>query len=64
MMSPYPTDPQDYVKYEYIALEASEREEVEAKLLEVVDRHWYLRPLFSYAMDDALWHTDTSDEEW
>ena len=53
-----------FAKYDQIALEVSGRAEVAAKLEEVVDRHWYQKPMFSYAMDDSLWHTDTSDEEW
>ena len=53
-----------FTKYDYIALEASGRDQVESKLVEIVDRHWYHKPIFSYAMDDELWHTDTSDEEW
>ena len=53
-----------FTKYEHIALEASGRQTVDAKLREVVDKHWYHKPIFSYAMDEALWHTDTSDEEW
>jgi hypothetical protein len=30
----------------------------------LVNGHWYGRNLFSYEMDESLWHTDTSDEEW
>ncbi|KAL1584408.1 hypothetical protein WHR41_06308 [Cladosporium halotolerans] len=30
----------------------------------LVEGHWYGRNTYSYEMDDLLWHTDTSDEEW
>ncbi|KAK5166309.1 uncharacterized protein LTR77_008570 [Saxophila tyrrhenica] len=53
-----------FSKYEHIALEASGRENVAAKLGSIVNQHWYQQPLFSYQMDEDLWHTDTSDEEW
>lgn len=54
-----------FEKYSHITLEVKEsREAVRAKLEEVAERHWYHKPLFSYAMDEELWHTDTSDEEW
>lgn len=52
-----------FTKYDHIALEAGNREEVVAKLEQIVDRHWYQKPIFSYEMDETLWHTDTSDEE-
>ena len=53
-----------FTNYDDIALEASGREQVETEVTEIVDKHWYQKPLFSYAMDESLWHTDTSDEEW
>ncbi|KAF2160743.1 hypothetical protein M409DRAFT_70272 [Zasmidium cellare ATCC 36951] len=53
-----------FEKYSHITLEVKGREAVREKLEEVRERHWYHRPLFSYAMDEELWHTDTSDEEW
>jgi hypothetical protein len=52
-----------FTKYDYIALEASGRTHVEAQLARIVGGHWYQNPIFSYAMDEELWHTDTSDEE-
>lgn len=52
-----------FTKYEHIAFEAKGREAVQARLEVVVERHWYQQPIFSYAMDEGLWHTDTSDEE-
>lgn len=51
-------------EYEHITLEASGREEVVAKLGKVRERHWYCGNVYSYAMDEEVWHTDTSDEEW
>jgi len=49
----------------HIALEVrGSREEVRARVGEVREGHWYCRPLFGRAMDDGLWHTDTSDEDW
>jgi hypothetical protein len=30
----------------------------------LVEGHWYGRNTFSYDMDEMVWHTDTSDEEW
>ncbi|KAK3079706.1 hypothetical protein LTS18_004091 [Coniosporium uncinatum] len=54
-----------FEKCSHIALEVQgDREEVREKVAELVEGHWYCRPMFSQAMDDGLWHTDTSDEEW
>lgn len=53
-----------FSKYEHLNLEVRGREEVARRLKEVVEKHYYEKPLFSYAMDESLWHTDTSDEEW
>ena len=58
-----PAGDEFFTKYDHIALEAGTREEVVAKLDQIVDSHWYQKPIFSYEMDEALWHTDTSDEE-
>ena len=52
-----------FMKYEHIALEARGREAVEEWLEIVVEKHWYQGRVFTYAMDEGLWHTDTSDEE-
>jgi hypothetical protein len=40
------------------------RETVGDRVRALVNGHWYGRNLFSYEMDESLWHTDTSDEEW
>lgn len=40
------------------------REEVQRRLRGLAEGHWYGRNIFSYAMDEGIWHTDTSDEEW
>jgi hypothetical protein len=40
------------------------RETVRDRVGALVNGHWYGQNLFSYEMDEALWHTDTSDEEW
>ncbi|KAK4548459.1 hypothetical protein LTR36_009369 [Oleoguttula mirabilis] len=40
------------------------KEAVHAKLGDLVEQHWYHKPTFTLAMDEELWHTDTSDEEW
>ncbi|EME43484.1 hypothetical protein DOTSEDRAFT_72757 [Dothistroma septosporum NZE10] len=53
-----------FAKYDHITMQISGRDEVKAKLEEIAEEHWYHRPLFSYAMDESVWHTDTSDEEW
>lgn len=53
-----------FSKYEHLNLEVRGREAVAEKLRDVIAGHWYEKPLFSYAMDEELWHTDTSDEEW
>ncbi|KAK5125553.1 hypothetical protein LTR85_000664 [Meristemomyces frigidus] len=53
-----------FTKYEHLALRVEGREAVQKKLEEIVEQHWYHKPIFSYAMDEDLWHTDTSDEEW
>lgn len=52
-----------FTKYEHIAVEERERDTVQARLEVIVHKHWYQQPIFSYAMDESLWHTDTSDEE-
>lgn len=66
-----PEESEEYVvgqavfeKYSHITLEVQGQEAVREKLEEVTELHWYHQPLFSYAMDEDLWHTDTSDEEW
>ena len=53
-----------FTKYEHIALEVTGVAEVRRKLEDTVEQHWYQSYMFSYAMDDLLWHTDTSDEDW
>ncbi|KAK4621354.1 hypothetical protein CLAFUW4_07148 [Fulvia fulva] len=53
-----------FAKYDHITMRVDGQEAVRAKLEEIAERHWYHRPLFSYAMDESQWHTDTSDEEW
>lgn len=40
------------------------REAVRERVRSLVDGHWYGKNTFSYEMDELLWHTDTSDEEW
>lgn len=40
------------------------RETVSDRVRSLVNGHWYGKNLFSYEMDEMLWHTDTSDEEW
>jgi hypothetical protein len=40
------------------------REIVGDRVRALVNGHWYGQNLFSYEMDETLWHTDTSDEEW
>lgn len=49
---------------DHIRLEAVGRDAVRERIAEVMESHWYHKPMFSYVMDDGLWHTDTSDEEW
>lgn len=53
-----------FTEYEHIALEADGRDVVMEKLDNVAEKHWYHKPIFSYEMDDEMWHTDTSDEDW
>lgn len=53
-----------FTKYEYISLELKGREEVREKLRTLEYEHFYQGPVFSYAIDEGVWHTDTSDEEW
>ena len=56
--------PASFVEYDHITLEAKGRDEVQQKLQRVVEKHWYEKALHSYPMDEDVWHTDTSDEEW
>jgi hypothetical protein len=44
-----------FVKFDRLILEVSGRNEVHAKLTDVVQAHWYCQSLFSYAMDEKLW---------
>jgi hypothetical protein len=44
-----------FVNFDRLILEVSGRDEVCAKLEEVVKDHWYCQSLFSYAMDEQLW---------
>ncbi|KAF2766673.1 hypothetical protein EJ03DRAFT_344944 [Teratosphaeria nubilosa] len=59
-----------FTKYEHLALQVGdvggERDvqAVKRRLAALVDGHWCVGPIFTYAMDDAVWFTDTSDEEW
>ncbi|KAI7366132.1 hypothetical protein KC336_g21354, partial [Hortaea werneckii] len=60
---------QHFTDYENITLQADSssvegKEGVRARLGEAIERHWYQKPVFTYAMDETVWHTDTSDEEW
>ena len=54
----------DFTDFENITAEATGREAVASKLEQITDRHWYGKNIFSYDLDEVLWHTDTSDEEW
>jgi len=51
-------------EHHYVALEVKGKGAVHVKLADIVEQHWYQKPIFGHAMDDDLWHTDTSDEEW
>lgn len=53
-----------FAEFEHIALEVHGSELVRSKLETLVEQHWYHNPLFTYAMDEGTWHTDTSDEDW
>ena len=55
---------QFFTEYEYITLEADGRDVVVERLGSVAENHWYHKPIFSYEMDEEMWHTDTSDEDW
>lgn len=63
-LSSFYTRHAQFTDYEQITLETTGKQEVKVKLEELQEKHWYHRPLFSYAMDEDVWHTDTSDEEW
>jgi hypothetical protein len=56
--------PASFVEYDHITLEAKGSDLVQQKLQRVVEQHWYEKALHSYPMDEDVWHTDTSDEEW
>jgi hypothetical protein len=43
---------------------ARAREAVGERVRSLVDGHWYGQNTFSYEMDEMVWHTDTSGEEW
>nr|POE56718.1 hypothetical protein CFP56_33690 [Quercus suber] len=62
---PAPAVPDElFASYDYIAFEArGDPRAVRDKVAGLVEAHWYHRAIFSYAMDEELWHTDTSDEE-
>lgn len=53
-----------FTRYEHVNLQFEGRKLVRKELAKVVEGHWYHGPLFSYLMDEEVWHTDTSDEEW
>ena len=40
------------------------REAIGERVRALVEGHWYGKNTFSYEMDEMVWHTDTSDEEW
>ncbi|WPH00816.1 Hypothetical protein R9X50_00364600 [Acrodontium crateriforme] len=47
-----------------VTLEATGIGHVANRLDQAISSHWYQRPIVSFPMDDGLWYTDTSDEEW
>lgn len=53
-----------FTDYENITVHVQGRAAVRARLAELPAHHWYQKPVFTYAMDDTVWHTDTSEEEW
>jgi len=58
-----PAGGEAFTEYSHIALEARGRDEVKTKMGRCVEGHWYQKPVFSYALDEEMWHTDTSEEE-
>lgn len=40
------------------------RDAVSQRMQSLVEGHWYGSHLHSYDMDEGIWYTDTSDEEW
>lgn len=64
--SPPPGEPaggEAFTQFSHIALEARGLHDVKAKMERCVEGHWYQKPIFSYALDEEMWHTDTSEEE-
>ncbi|KAI6897383.1 hypothetical protein KC318_g10282 [Hortaea werneckii] len=60
---------QHFTDYENITLQADSgdfegKDGVRKRIGEAIERHWYQKPVFTYAMDETVWHTDTSDEDW
>lgn len=53
-----------FTEYEHVTLEAKTRDEVIRRLDKARSKHWYAGSVYTYPMDDEVWHTDTSDEEW
>lgn len=53
-----------FAQYDHLTVEARGLDVVQLRIVELGERHWYRRALRSYAMDEDLWHTDTSDEDW
>ena len=53
-----------FTEYEHVTLEAKTRDEVIRQLQRAREKHWYAGSVYTYPMDDEVWHTDTSDEEW
>lgn len=54
----------DFVDYENMSVDVRGLDLVQARVKQLVEGHWHNRNIFSYAMDETIWHTDTSDEEW
>lgn len=53
-----------FVDYDNLTVEVFGRVAVHERMLELVHGHYHGTKLMTYAMDEDVWHTDTSEEEW
>ncbi|KAF2715958.1 hypothetical protein K431DRAFT_289820 [Polychaeton citri CBS 116435] len=52
-----------FTSFDHITLQIQGLQEVKQRLDKIVETHFYGGSVFSYAMDEDLWHTDTSNAE-
>nr|OQO24714.1 hypothetical protein B0A51_05914 [Rachicladosporium sp. CCFEE 5018] len=53
-----------FAMHDTVTVTASGLDEVQGRVRQLVDAHWYGDHVVCHSLDDRAWHTDTSDEDW